>query len=216
MATGRACLRGAVRGAPRLAPVVCRSPFRGVAVSAAVCPWTAFGPTLAVPVQIFAPTALPLLSDRPTTSALGEPTRSAPLVLTAPLRLAVGSGARYARECPLAARWLPVGCSLGARWMLVGCPLGARWLPVGCSQMVWLRGALAFAVQCVGPLGLLRWCVGLRFGVSRSPLRFVRGRPSVLPWPSPSKSSLRPLYPFSPTAPPPPRSGNPHALHRSS
>ena len=38
LATGRACLRGAVRGAPRLAPVVCRSPFRGVAVSAAVCP----------------------------------------------------------------------------------------------------------------------------------------------------------------------------------
>ena len=152
MATGRACLRGAVRGAPRLAPVVCRSPFRGVAVSAAVCPWTAFGPTLAVPVQIFAPTALPLLSDRPTTSALGEPTRSAPLVLTAPLRLAVGSGARYARECPLAARWLPVGCSLGA-----------RWLPVGCSQMIWLRAGCSLRF-----VGLLReglWCaIGGRFG----------------------------------------------------
>ena len=43
MATGRACLRGAVRGSPRLAPVVSRSLLRGVAVSAAVCPWTACG-----------------------------------------------------------------------------------------------------------------------------------------------------------------------------
>ena len=103
------------------------------------------------------------------------------------------------------------------------CPLRAQRLvlsPTGlcndiCSRLIiWLRGALAFAVRCVGPLGLLRWCVGLRFGVSRSPLRFVRGRPAVAPWPSTSKPPLRPLYPFSPTATPPPRSGNPHAPHR--
>ena len=81
-ATGGAFLRGPLRGAPRHAPVVSRSPFRGVAVQ----------------------TAPPLSSERSTTSALGEPTRHGPLVLTAPLRLAVGSGARYARECSLGAR----------------------------------------------------------------------------------------------------------------
>ena len=67
-------------------------------------------------------------------------------------------------------------------------------MPVGCSLVVRLRGALSCAARCVGPLGMLRWCRVLRFGVSR----------------------CRPLHPFSPNAPPPPRSGNPHATYRLS
>ena len=71
--------------------------------------------------------------------------------------------------------------SLGGCSLALAALANARRVPVGCPQMIWLRGALAFALQCVGPLGMLRWCVGLRFGVSLSPLRFVRGRPWAVP-----------------------------------
>ena len=136
MATGRACLRGAVRGAPRLAPVVSRFSLRGVAPCSAP----------------------PLRSNRSTTYALGEPTRTAPLVLTAPLRALVGSVARYAREC-----------SLGARWVLVGSmrSLRSRVRPPAC----WLR--LALSRPFVMATARLRW-VWLRGSVVRAFLPLPR------------------------------------------